>query len=933
MSTPQVPSPRPPQIPASHIVVHEGKVSEAEMAKQARSAGSKIGFVAFSILFTIFSGGLGAIYLITEHKAIATWWYGKEDYVKYIPIVAALSQEVLNQSKPEQIKKSNAKAALEKIIKAPNQNLVTAEAFYTVAKNMTTDYPDLHKEPELLKQTQLLFECALERYRRCNQTDFITQTLNTSLNYLLKAGKEALTLKDNSLSSSNYQEYGDLLLQYSHELPMQAPVFVKTSLQLFAKARELNSGIGVTSSNSPNSVKSTPGGTEWYDAWLTAPKPKALNSKNEPLADLQISEATTYVKVAEAMKKVAPSAITGKADQVIAVMRMHYLHQANAIWKHLDVKEQTQVDLKNKTEGSIKEILESKENTAISLVYNEALSASQLDVNKDKTFTMLLEESALKIAADACDDSGSLKKGISVEDYFNYAEVLFACNSMASKHSHIVTTIHTMYDKAANLFDANKNPIAALQVRLVIANRIEFSTSHKLYNMDQAILDGTKLQSRKEFGAYFSYCDTGMVNGGHLHAIKRNVRGQERNCFDLKLNSYARPGVNNIIESLSDLKMRNKLDAMDPLMKGLEISSVNDKYESVDGITYCPSRLFSFSPSATKISIQGVGEIYVSNSPFMSTMYNNIRVDLNPNIDPRIGLNHLHKILAILGLGSAVCESRPEDEERLKLLVKFRAADPSIAYKFERDPLNYSCSIECLKKKIKLLCLSNLDNLQIEKKEIYPGMDVWSLPTIKKQMKLEGAYGLMSGVYGSSKTLANIMRDGALSSEDRFKAGLFIKGVSSISDLREGSGDQVFTRLISTHFPLALFIFSGDFQILYDLEVLNRGGYAYSMDEFGSKAKSIYSKRVNLPTFAKLMNKSYSYNNEVMISHRIPPSSIRRVVVNSEKQKQKFIKELQASGITELNGKSLSDLIVVVKGDEGLAENMWNPNWSPNEKK
>lgn len=52
-------------------------------------------------------------------------------------------------------------------------------------------------------------------------------------------------------------------------------------------------------------------------------------------------------------------------------------------------------------------------------------------------------------------------------------------------------------------------------------------------------------------------------------------------------------------------------------------------------------------------------------------------------------------------------------------------------------------------------------------------------------MKAKGAWGLMSGINSFSEA-CKILKYGALSTEDRFKAGMIVMGTSSCEDLGLG---------------------------------------------------------------------------------------------------------------------------------------------------
>ncbi len=121
----------------------------------------------------------------------------------------------------------------------------------------------------------------------------------------------------------------------------------------------------------------------------------------------------------------------------------------------------------------------------------------------------------------------------------------------------------------------------------------------------------------------------------------------------------------------------------------------------------------------------------------------------------------------------------------------------------------------------------------MEEVEIYPGKTVWAVTDLADKMRKNGALGLIHGIgkedlefKETAEILVKILKNGALSSQDRFQNGLFITGMSSEADLRSGGGDQVFTRLVTeeTKGSMTNIYGMGKIQILFDLDVVNRGG-------------------------------------------------------------------------------------------------------------
>jgi hypothetical protein len=83
------------------------------------------------------------------------------------------------------------------------------------------------------------------------------------------------------------------------------------------------------------------------------------------------------------------------------------------------------------------------------------------------------------------------------------------------------------------------------------------------------------------------------------------------------------------------------------------------------------------------------------------SFYNRVEVLLEEkNSRGPDGLQNLHTLLSLLGLGTALYPSRPEDEERMKIFILLHAFCPALSYVMERDPTNYHISISELREKI-----------------------------------------------------------------------------------------------------------------------------------------------------------------------------------------------------------------------------------------
>lgn len=348
------------------------------------------------------------------------------------------------------------------------------------------------------------------------------------------------------------------------------------------------------------------------------------------------------------------------------------------------------------------------------------------------------------------------------------------------------------------------------------------------------------------------------------------------------------------------------------------------------------------------IDFKGVGKIKIGNDPNIRAEYNKIAIELESGVPDEKAAEKLNILFAALGLGAVSSSSRPEDIERIKVMQLYRAYYPKEAFSFEREAKSFEESVESLKDRIEAKVPDMKKKFQhylvdhpelMYQQEVYPGQFAWSIKGLAKEAREAGACGLMAGVGNAGesvkdtiKQVISILKIGALSSQDRFQAGITAHGVSSAEDLRTGGGESVFTRMITQgmqnmiHFP-----FKGKMQLLYDLDLVERVGFAYSSDKFGTKEPTKYQDRPNIVNLAKELEAipSVYMGNEVCIRNRIPPQFIRGIKVESEVDKAEMIAAMKLEGLATrdaagndcFNGIPLNKFIVV---DQYFKAEYWN---------
>lgn len=343
-----------------------------------------------------------------------------------------------------------------------------------------------------------------------------------------------------------------------------------------------------------------------------------------------------------------------------------------------------------------------------------------------------------------------------------------------------------------------------------------------------------------------------------------------------------------------------------------------------------------FNKPIQVIEFKGVGKIKIGNDPNIRAEYNKLAIELDPGIPLAQTAAKINILFATLGLGTVSSTSRSEDIERIKVLQLFRGYYPKEAYSLEREAKSFEESVESLKVRIEAKVPEMKKKFQhylidhpdlMYQQEIFPGQFAWCIKGLAQEAREAGAVGLMAGIDsgGLKETIQgiiSILKIGALSTQDRFQAGITTHGMSSVEDLRSGGGDSVFTRIFTQGMQnITNFTYQGKMQILYDLDLIERVGFAFSHDKFGTKVPAKYQDRPNIVDLVKkIETKPKDYlSNEVCLPHRVPPQYIKAIKVNSEEDKSVFIAALKAEGLVTynaaqqeiVNGILLSKFIVV----------------------
>lgn len=189
--------------------------------------------------------------------------------------------------------------------------------------------------------------------------------------------------------------------------------------------------------------------------------------------------------------------------------------------------------------------------------------------------------------------------------------------------------------------------------------------------------------------------------------------------------------------------------------------------------------------------------------------------------------------------------------------------------------------------------------------EVYPGHKTLYSKALGQHLK--ETYGAM---YHDSSAPADVAakvagETGLMSSLKRFSSGVFTTGMSTGTDFGTGGADGVFMRL-SKGVPSST---GGQFRVIIDTEkVMGRlDWWAFNSDTYGRADYDRYGSRWSIPT---MKTGHAAGDNEVMATHGVPTSAMKKIICSSESYRQQVLTTLRKQGITQIDGRKIEDFIV-----------------------
>lgn len=166
--------------------------------------------------------------------------------------------------------------------------------------------------------------------------------------------------------------------------------------------------------------------------------------------------------------------------------------------------------------------------------------------------------------------------------------------------------------------------------------------------------------------------------------------------------------------------------------------------------------------------------------------------------------------------------------------------------------------------------------------------------------------------YQDLSNIVPVVKNGLLSSHERYKRGLFKNGMSTDMDFETGGAESAFFCAVPED---SIDGFANG--LIIDPQILNRTDwYSYYTDRFGALTQYFFDSRPAPEDFFSKIKEDYSTNcfNEIMMERGVPPEMIRGIVVGRADEKTNILADLQRAGIHEVNGMPIDQFIIVNTG-------------------
>lgn len=340
---------------------------------------------------------------------------------------------------------------------------------------------------------------------------------------------------------------------------------------------------------------------------------------------------------------------------------------------------------------------------------------------------------------------------------------------------------------------------------------VSFSSSHPLNQPEKATGENSYIIDTKSFGkvnlgAYCSKLDTSLLKGSSLHAVKKEIKENDTVTSYLEFNFDLMPAYRKQIDEQIEI-MKKNLDMYEKCGLPIQINSSHFEYLAVEEGYFLPpghtKNVKQDLGSTIEITFKGIGKVTIGSDPTVWTNYNRMSIQMESGRS----LNDIQTMLTQLGLAPLVGMSSEEDQEKIKIMYLFRAVIPREAFKLETDPAFYQQTVEEMKQQI-ITINSSMKGVfeeicpEMKTVELLPGKIRYTVPILVDIAKELGVLGFTHVIAGKTNAekiecLVGMLKHGLIATQQRWDAGAFYKGQSSLADHKEGGADAVFTRLMT----------------------------------------------------------------------------------------------------------------------------------------
>jgi hypothetical protein len=483
----------------------------------------------------------------------------------------------------------------------------------------------------------------------------------------------------------------------------------------------------------------------------------------------------------------------------------------------------------------------------------------------------------------------------------------------------VQTTVALALEFCSQAFRQLGHPQEAKRTLELSATEIVLEETNKFYNIKKL------LQNQKKGDAIVhTPSDSRFMRKRKLGVAEKKLDGKLMYELSFEVPVQTRKRLENTLEMLVDKNSQQVVPSKFCRKRGKEFA--NDDSAIVVG-------------EDIKISIAPGIDILIGNTKKYWNQYHFMRVQ----IDPSIKAQEVHSALAKIGLPMAMLPSRKEDIQAEVLARSIAFRFPEIAYQdpYNRKPADelYAELTDSQKKVVDEDCkatrLTQVGNGHFENVVPVVAADAW-----KAGVRSVGTF-IWGGttMNDTAHVVKNIIQNGLLSSQERFQNGILGNGCCPIYNYQSGSADQVFARILTKNlfeskFKLSDFAIVGRVFVMLDPLVLERMPYSYTGDRNGVRNPDFFEKnfhaqkqgpirnfkgvdaikqRRGIKRHVETLNSEKFPLNETMFDLNIGSKYIQRLVLWTEVDRLSLIAALQKSGIYEISGRPIEEVVVVAE--------------------